>query len=145
MSAYDRGKLVELFGNDPATVAVIEREFFDTACEVAREIAATDTAAGGEEALELMRRGHYDLVLADLQMPGMDGFELAGRIRSRETTERLERTPILAVTASALEDQEQRARSVGMDGLITKPIGIEQLRATLEVWLKKDLQLEAAE
>ena len=42
MSAYDRGKLVELFGNDPATVAVIEREFFDTACEVAREIAATE-------------------------------------------------------------------------------------------------------
>jgi len=105
--------------------------------------ASTDTAAGGEEALELMRRAPYDLVLADLQMPGMDGFELAGRIRARETAERATRTPILAVTASALEDQEQKAREAGMDGLITKPIGVEQLRATLAVWLK-DAQAKLA-
>ena len=71
--------------------------------------ASTDTAAGGEEALELLRRGPYDLVLADLQMPGMDGFELARRIRGREDDERLARTPILAVTASAFEDQEARS------------------------------------
>ena len=97
--------------------------------------ASIETAAGGEEALELMRRGPYDLVLADLQMPGMDGFELARRIRQREIAEQLVRTPILAVTASALGDQEQKARDAGMNGVITKPIGIEQLRATLEVWL----------
>ena len=42
MSAYDRDKLVELFGGDPATVAAVEREFFDTARDVAREIAATE-------------------------------------------------------------------------------------------------------
>ncbi|HTR85257.1 MAG TPA: ATP-binding protein [Reyranella sp.] len=97
--------------------------------------ASTDSAAGGEEALELWRKGRYDLVLADLQMPTMDGFELARRIRQSEQAERRHRTPILAVTASALEDQEQKTRAVGMDGLITKPIGIEQLRATLDVWL----------
>jgi len=99
--------------------------------------ASTDTAAGGEEALELMRRGHYDLVLADLQMPGMDGFDLARRIRAREQEDRLSRTPILAITASALEDQVSRTRDVGMDGLVTKPVGIEQLRATLDTWLKE--------
>jgi signal transduction histidine kinase/CheY-like chemotaxis protein len=99
--------------------------------------ASTDAAPGGEEALELWRAGHYDLVLADLQMPTMDGFELARRIRSSEATEQRARTPILAVTASAFEDQEQKTRAVGMDGLITKPIGIEQLRATLDVWLKE--------
>jgi signal transduction histidine kinase/CheY-like chemotaxis protein len=98
--------------------------------------ASTDAAAGGEEALELWRTGRYDLVLADLQMPTMDGFELARRIRSSEAAEHRPRTPILAVTASAFEDQERRSRAVGMDGLITKPIGIEQLRATLDVWLK---------
>ena len=98
--------------------------------------ASTDAAAGGEEALELWRTGRYDLVLADLQMPTMDGFELARRIRSSEEAEHRTRTPILAVTASAFEDQERRSRAVGMDGLITKPIGIEQLRATLDVWLK---------
>ncbi len=98
--------------------------------------ASTDAAAGGEEALELWRTRRYDLVLADLQMPTMDGFELARRIRSSEAAEHRPRTPILAVTASAFEDQERRSRAVGMDGLITKPIGIEQLRATLDVWLK---------
>ena len=98
--------------------------------------ASTDAAAGGEEALELWRKGAYDLVLADLQMPTMDGFELARRIRESELTEQRARTPILAVTASTLEEQEQKSRAVGMDGFITKPIGIEQLKATLEVWLK---------
>ena len=99
--------------------------------------ASTDSASGGEEALELWHRGNYDLVLADLQMPTMDGFELARRIRESEASERRGRTPILAVTASALEDHEQQSRAVGMDGLITKPIGIEQLRATLDIWLKE--------
>ena len=98
--------------------------------------ASTDSAAGGEEALELWRKGGYDLVLADLQMPNMDGFELARRIRQSEAAERRARTPILAVTASALEEQEQKSRAAGMDGFITKPIGIEQLKATLDVWLK---------
>ncbi|MBS0519624.1 MAG: response regulator [Proteobacteria bacterium] len=98
--------------------------------------ASTDAAAGGEEALELWRQRRYDLVLADLQMPTMDGFELARRIRQGEQADRRARTPILAVTASALEDQEQKLRAVGMDGLVMKPIGIEQLRATLDVWLK---------
>jgi CheY-like chemotaxis protein len=97
--------------------------------------ASTDSAAGGEEALELWRKGGYDLVLADLQMPTMDGFELARRIRQSEAAERRARTPILAVTASALEEQEQKSRAAGMDGFITKPIGIEQLKATLDVWL----------
>ncbi len=98
--------------------------------------ASTDSAAGGEEALELWRKGCYDLVLADLQMPTMDGFELARRIRQSEAAERRARTPILAVTASTLEEQEQKSRAAGMDGFITKPIGIEQLKATLDVWLK---------
>jgi signal transduction histidine kinase len=98
--------------------------------------ASTDSAAGGEEALDLWRKGDYDLVLADLQMPTMDGFELARRIRASESNDRRTRTPILAVTASTLEDQEQKSRAAGMDGLIIKPIGIAQLRATLDVWLK---------
>lgn len=97
---------------------------------------STDSAAGGEEALMLWNQGGYDLVLADLQMPTMDGFELARRIRDSEASEQRPRTPILAVTASTLEEQELKSRAVGMDGFITKPIGIEQLRATLDVWLK---------
>jgi CheY-like chemotaxis protein len=91
-----------------------------------------------------MRRGHYDLVLADLQMPGMDGFDLARRIRVREREAQLARTPILAITASALEDHEIRTREAGMDGLVTKPVGIEELRATLDTWLKDRRELKDA-
>jgi signal transduction histidine kinase/CheY-like chemotaxis protein len=102
------------------------------------ELAGTsaDMAASGEEALAMWRSGRYDLMLADLQMPEMDGFELARRIRQGEASTGRARLPILAVTASALESEEERSRAAGMDGFITKPVGIEQLKATLEVWLK---------
>ena len=98
--------------------------------------ATTDSASGGEEALALWRKGGYDLVLADLQMPTMDGFELARRIRASEQAEHRPRRPILAVTASAQEEQEQKSWAVGMDGFLTKPVGIEQLKAVLDVHLK---------
>jgi CheY-like chemotaxis protein len=97
--------------------------------------ASTDSAAGGEEALALWRCRGYDLVLADLQMPTMDGFELARRIRDSEVAGHQSRTPILAVTASTLEEQELKSRAAGMDGFITKPVGIEQLKAILDTWL----------
>ena len=102
------------------------------------ELAGTsaDMAAGGEEALAMWRSRPYDLMLADLQMPDMDGFELARRIRQHEAATGSTRLPILAVTASTLESEEERSRESGMDGFITKPVGIEQLKATLEVWLK---------
>jgi len=102
------------------------------------ELAGTsaDMAAGGEEALALWRSRRYDLMLADLQMPDMDGFELARRIREGEASTGATRLPILAVTASTLEAEEERSRAAGMDGFVTKPVGIEQLKATLEVWLK---------
>jgi CheY-like chemotaxis protein len=99
---------------------------------------STDAAASGEEALELWRKGGYDLVLADLQMPAMDGFELARRIRDCEASGGRVRTPILAVTASTAEEQEQRSRAAGIDGFITKPIGIDQLKATLHAWLTRE-------
>ena len=98
--------------------------------------ASTDVAASGAEALGLWRAGGYDLLLADLQMPDMDGFELARHIRASEAATGQTRLPILAVTASTVEEQEERSRAAGMDGFITKPVGIEQLRATLDVWLK---------
>ncbi len=101
-------------------------------------------AAGGEEALQLWGQGNYDLVLADLQMPTMDGFELARRIRAEEAARGCARTPILAVTASTLEEEETRSRAAGMDGFITKPVGIEQLRATLDAWLAPHPENRAA-
>ena len=101
-------------------------------------------AASGAGALELLRAGPYDLVLADLQMPDMDGFEMARRIRAGEAADGRARLPILAITASTLEDEEHRSRAAGMDGFITKPVSIEQLRATLDVWLAQAPRERAA-
>jgi signal transduction histidine kinase/CheY-like chemotaxis protein len=106
--------------------------------------AATDVAASGAEALELLRARRYDLVLADLQMPDMDGFEMTRRIRAGEAADGRARLPILAITASTLEEEEQRSRAAGMDGFIAKPVGIEQLRATLDVWLTDAARERAA-
>ena len=100
--------------------------------------ASADVAASGAEALAMWRSGQYDLMLADLQMPDMDGFELARRLRSEEASTGRARLPILAVTASALESEEERSRAAGMDGFIIKPLGIEQLKATLDIWLRDD-------
>ena len=69
---------------------------------------AADTAADGTEALKAWAPGHYAAVLADLHMPGMDGFALTRQLRGRETEQGTARTPIVAVTANAMRGEEER-------------------------------------
>ena len=104
---------------------------------------ACDMAENGQEALERWRKGNYTLLLTDLHMPEMDGYELTARIRSEESAGR--RMPIIAVTANALRGEDQRCIDVGMDDFITKPIQLDVLRQTLMRWLQADdLQAPAA-
>src|SRR5262249_36157171 len=74
-------------------------------------------------------------VLADLHMPGMDGYELARRLRAREVEHGGTRTPVVAVTANAMRGEEERCLAAGMDAYLAKPVAVERLRATLERWL----------
>lgn len=75
----------------------------------------------------------YDLVLMDIQMPGMDGLEAARRIRARETEAGDERpTRILALTANAQAEDREAALAAGMEGLLTKPLDRERLRDALD-------------
>ncbi|MBA2547717.1 MAG: PAS domain S-box protein [Burkholderiaceae bacterium] len=94
---------------------------------------AADIAADGREALERWRTGDFALLLTDLHMPLMDGYELTKAIRSEETAKR--RMPILALTANALRDEEVRCRAVGMDGYLSKPVRLAQLSAAIEEWI----------
>ena len=94
---------------------------------------SADIAANGRSALECWRRGGYDLLLTDLQMPEMDGFELVVAIRDAEAGR--SRMPIVALTANALASEADRCRSVGMDDCMTKPVQLENLRAMLCKWL----------
>ncbi|WP_169254666.1 PAS domain S-box protein [Aromatoleum toluvorans] len=90
-------------------------------------------ANDGVEALQMWRKGHYALVLADIHMPEMDGYRLTESIRHEEGDKG--RTPVVAVTANALRGEERRAYAAGMDGYLTKPVLLEALSATLRQWL----------
>jgi CheY-like chemotaxis protein/anti-sigma regulatory factor (Ser/Thr protein kinase) len=86
-----------------------------------------DIANNGEEALALWGQKDYNLVLMDCQMPVVDGYQAAAQIRQAEKhTGR--RTPIIAVTASALESERLRCIEAGMDDYIAKPFDLERLR-----------------
>jgi PAS domain S-box-containing protein len=94
---------------------------------------AADCVADGAQALVSWRTGDYALLLTDLHMPQLDGHALASAIRAEETAGR--RTPIIALTANALRDEERRCRASGMDGYLTKPVRLTQLKAAVEGWL----------
>ena len=95
-----------------------------------------DIVMNGEQALEVLRNSHYDLVLMDCQMPDMDGFEATRLFRSFEKDQGLPRVPIVAVTASVLNDERAACLACGMDDVLAKPFKRKELAATLERWLK---------
>lgn len=77
------------------------------------------TAASAQLALDLLASFHPDLILLDLQLPDIDGLELARRLKADPV---LRSIPIVAVTAYAMKGDEQRARAAGADGYVSKPV-----------------------
>jgi len=98
---------------------------------------AADIADDGRAALERWQSGDYALLLTDLHMPAMDGYELAAAIRDHEAGQRADqrRIPIIALTANALKGEAERCRAVGMDDYLSKPAQLVDLGAMLEKWL----------
>ena len=92
-----------------------------------------DIASNGTEAVEKMEKssaGTYDVILMDIQMPIMDGYEAAKRIRAMEDREKAE-IPIIAVTANAFEEDRKIALEAGMNGHLAKPYDIDAIMQTL--------------
>lgn len=92
------------------------------------------TAASAEEALELLRSYHPQLILADIQLPGIDGLELTRRIKKNEETRDI---TVVALTAFAMKGDEQKAVEAGCDGYITKPIDTRSLGARIREHLNR--------
>ncbi|MDD5298260.1 MAG: response regulator [Rhodocyclaceae bacterium] len=94
-----------------------------------------DIAADGKEALERLAEKKYDVVLMDVQMPEMDGFEATRRWRAIEEAAGPGHVAIIAMTAHAMGGDRERCLDVGMDDYIAKPIRFSDLREKLERWL----------
>ena len=82
-------------------------------------------ATNGTEALDCARREHPDLIILDLHMPSLDGFGVIQELRRDES---FATTPVIALTASAMMGDRERALSLGFTGYITKPIWLSALR-----------------
>src|ERR1035437_4737122 len=92
------------------------------------------TAASAEEALELLRSYHPRLILADIQLPGMDGLEMTRLIKKDKRTRDI---AVVALTAFAMKGDEQKAVEAGCDGYITKPIDTRSLGARIREHLNR--------
>jgi two-component system, sensor histidine kinase and response regulator len=90
-------------------------------------------AASGHEVLEALGRMAYDVILMDCHMPEMDGYEATRRIRQMAATrgDNFKNVRIIAMTADVMDDNEQRCLAAGMNGFISKPTQIEELRTVL--------------
>lgn len=94
-----------------------------------------DVASNGLEALALLAKNDYVLVLMDVQMPEMDGLEAAKRIREPGSGVKNPRIPIIAVTAHAVNGYKDSCLAAGMDDYLSKPIRAQELKEILERWM----------
>jgi PAS domain S-box-containing protein len=96
-----------------------------------------DTADDGLAAVEAWQRGSYAAVLMDVQMPHLDGYAATRRIRELEREEG-RRTPVLAMTAAAIEGEREKCLAAGMDDFLTKPVNPDALGAMLRRWVRRE-------
>jgi len=115
-----------LVEDDRITGQVVQGLLSELGCKV-------DLAVDGREAVAAHATGRYDLIFLDCQMPVMDGYEAAARIRESEGEG--VRIPIVAMTASVMRGQVERCRAAGMDDFLGKPFDLAGLQATLARWL----------
>lgn len=97
---------------------------------------SVDLVDDGQQAVDAVGRTDYDLILMDIQMPVLNGFEATGRIREMERAQGRQRPiPIIALTANAIKGDEQKCLDAGMDGYLTKPVHRHQLIKAADHWI----------
>lgn len=119
--------------NPPKTVLLVEDVAVNrrvAAAFLSKNGYAVVEAVTGTEALEKAHGQDFDLILLDIRLPDMDGVDVAAQIRSFSHSQRAQ-TPILALTANVFPDDIRRYRNAGMNGVVAKPIQLEQFRAAI--------------
>lgn len=127
MDALRQGRLILVAEDNETNRKVILRQF-------ALLGYAADVTEDGRQALQSWRSGDYALLLTDLHMPEMDGYQLTEAIRTAEENG-TRHIPIVALTANALRSEVERCRAAGMDDYLSKPAQLADLKAVLEKWL----------
>ncbi|MEI6808450.1 MAG: response regulator, partial [bacterium] len=165
-AAYEVSELLNIFAGSKARILLAEDNFTNqiVATAILKKLGlhAADAVANGAEAVKALETNPYDLVLMDVQMPEMDGFEATKRIRERERGQRSEvssqeendspgsrsrtsdlgpRTsphlPIIAMTADAMQGDRERCLEAGMDDYVSKPVSPQALAEVLKKWLRE--------
>ena len=124
------GQLILMAEDNPTNQALLGRQ-------LSRLGFAAEVANDGEEALAAMAEKPYAILLTDCHMPNMDGYELARSVR-RSEEESDARLPIIAITASAMQEDAERCFEAGMDDFLVKPVDLDKLKATLLRWMPTD-------
>jgi two-component system, cell cycle response regulator DivK len=91
-------------------------------------------AVNAEVGLTLAREGRPDLILMDIQLPGMDGLQATALLKADEATRGI---PVIALTALAMKGDEERIRAAGCDGYVAKPLDYKDFLATIKAMLEK--------
>ena len=132
-TARSRDKLFE--GRRLLLVDDDVRNIFALSSALEQKGATVEVARNGFEALDKLReREDIDLVLMDVMMPEMDGYEATRQIRLEDRWKNL---PIIAVTAKAMKDDQERCREVGANDYLAKPIDLDRLFSLIRVWMPK--------
>ena len=92
------------------------------------------SATNAEVGVTMAREGHPDLILMDIQLPGMDGLQATALLKADEATRSI---PVIALTALAMKGDEERIRAAGCDGYIAKPLDYKDFLATVKASLLK--------
>jgi CheY-like chemotaxis protein len=93
-----------------------------------------DAVGNGLEVLRALETKAYDVLLLDVQMPEMDGFETARRVVEHWRNSETPRPRMIAMTGNAMQGDREKCLEAGMDDYVTKPVRVEELRAMLEKW-----------
>ncbi|MCO5400736.1 response regulator [Ralstonia soli] len=121
--------------DQPANLLILEYQLRELDCDV-------ELAADGAQALEKAGAQPFDLILLDCQLPDLDGYAVAERIRAHESGTGAH-MPILAISSATDDEHQQRVMASGMDGMLTKPIREDVLRDLLALWCDRADDVQA--